>query len=665
MGPNVEMEASSQTNTRVNWLQRALVASFLFTVGAVYQFGERAFALGVIPSSWKWTMALAAGIILAVGLLVLSIVAWTPLKRILLRLLQKVDQILIRARGLNLLVFIATLGFFPLLILGPYGSHFGGLLLRFFILWVLALLGGSCLFVYARKGTWFENVLFSLVLQGVLHRFLQYIPWVSTFPFSLGYSEGARFYYASLFFSEKIYGIEGLGWPLLHPSRYLMQSLPFIIPALPLWFHRFWQVLLWIGMTTATGIVLVRRLRIEDRFKRWVWLLWAILFLYQGPVYYHLLVMVVLILWATDTKRPLRTMGVVTIASFWAGISRVNWIPMPGLLAATLYFLERPKEDQTALWRYLRAPFLWMVLGGLIGLGSQAGYAQLSGAEENWLGSSLSSTLLWARLLPSPSYKTGVIPALLLAGTPIIVMLINRFLTDRRSWHPIRPLALTGTLALFLAGGLVVSAKIGGGDDLHNLDAFLILLLVIGTYVVFDRVNLNQGRQAYRREQAWQVGAWIFLVPIFFTAGTGAPLRSPYAYGTNAILDMESIQREVTQTLENGGEVLFIAERHLLTFHYIEGVELEPKYEKTFMMEMAMSDNREYFDAFEKDLAIHKWDLIIVSPLRTRPQVEDHPFSEEDNAWFQHSSKPLREYYAEIARFWFGSGGIAFMVPKP
>jgi hypothetical protein len=663
MASNMEMEASSQLDTRTNWLRRALAASFLVTVGAVYQFGERAIALGVIPSSWKWIAALAAGILLAACLLAVLIAMWTPLKRVLLRLLEKVRQILIRARSLNIVVFIATLAVFPLLILGPYGSHFGGLLLRFFILWILALAGGSCLFVYTRKGTWFENVLFSLVLQGVLHRFLQYVPWVSTYPFSLGYSEGARFYYASLFFGEKVYGIEGLGWPLLHPSRYLLQSLPFLIPALPLWFHRFWQVLLWIGTTTAAAMVLTRRLRIEDLFKRWLWMLWAILFLYQGPVYYHLLVMVVLILWATDTQRPLRTIGVVAIASLWAGISRVNWIPVPGLLAATLYFLERPTEDQAALWRYLRSPTLWAVLGGLIGLGSQAGYSLLSGAEENWFASSLNSSLLWYRLLPSATYTTGVLLALILAGLPTLVFITIRFMADRGRWHPIRPLAIAAILGLLLAGGLIVSAKIGGGDDLHNLDALLIHLMVVGGYMFFDRVKLLPAEDKRQREISWQFMTWLILVPLLFTAGTGGPVASPNFTGTEAILD--SVQQEVDQIIERGGEVLFIAQRHLLTFHTIEGVELEPRYEKTFMMEMAMSGNQKYFEAFERDLASHRWGLIIVTPQRSRSQAQDHIFSDEDNAWIHYVGRPILEHYESKGSFPLYYYGISLMVPKP
>ena len=50
--------------------------------------------------------------------------------------------------------------------------------------------------------------------------------------------------------------------------------------------------------------------------------------------------------------------------------------------------------------------------------------------------------------------------------------------------HVVRPSWLTGIglavpLLVLLAGGLVVSTKIGGGADVHNLDAYMAMLLFI------------------------------------------------------------------------------------------------------------------------------------------------------------------------------------------
>jgi hypothetical protein len=44
---------------------------------------------------------------------------------------------------------------------------------------------------------------------------------VTSYPFAMGWSETSRFYYPSLFLSEKIFGSR-LPWPILHPSLHLM-----------------------------------------------------------------------------------------------------------------------------------------------------------------------------------------------------------------------------------------------------------------------------------------------------------------------------------------------------------------------------------------------------------------------------------------------------------
>ena len=50
--------------------------------------------------------------------------------------------------------------------------------------------------------------------------------------------------------------------------------------------------------------------------------------------------MVILVLWGFDATHFWRNLVLVLVASLWAGISRVNWLPVPGMLAAALYLLE-------------------------------------------------------------------------------------------------------------------------------------------------------------------------------------------------------------------------------------------------------------------------------------------------------------------------------------
>jgi len=72
----------------------------------------------------------------------------------------------------------------------------------------------------------------------------------------------------------------------------------------------------------------------------------ALPFLFQGAVYYHLMVCVVLVLLGYKKDKPLRTLIFVLLASVWAGISRVNWMPVPGLLAVALYLLDTPFDGK-------------------------------------------------------------------------------------------------------------------------------------------------------------------------------------------------------------------------------------------------------------------------------------------------------------------------------
>src|SRR5687768_11184205 len=83
----------------------------------------------------------------------------------------------------------------------------------------------------ALKTTWQVGFASALVILGVGYEVLIRFNAVTTYPLSMGWSEGSRYYYASLYFSEWIYG-EAAPLSTLHPSRYLLQSVPFLIPGL-------------------------------------------------------------------------------------------------------------------------------------------------------------------------------------------------------------------------------------------------------------------------------------------------------------------------------------------------------------------------------------------------------------------------------------------------
>ncbi|MEJ2512859.1 MAG: hypothetical protein P8Y72_14840, partial [Anaerolineales bacterium] len=115
----------------------------------------------------------------------------------------------------------------------------------------------------------------------------------------------------------------------------------------------------------------------------------------------------------------------VAVISIYAGFSRINWVPMAGLMAATLYFMEKPVPSggwRSGL-RYLVQPVSWVVVGVLFGMAAQQYWVVNSGNPEEVFFSSFTSYLLWDRLFPNPSYPIGILPHILLVTGPLLVFL--------------------------------------------------------------------------------------------------------------------------------------------------------------------------------------------------------------------------------------------------
>ncbi len=401
------------------------------------------------------------------------------------------------------IIYLLSFALFPWLVLSPAISLMANIPLRLGIFCLLSI-GGAFLFrqTWPRQG-WGAALLLTTLGYATAYKLASFIPDISTYPFSLAWSEASRFYYASLWLSKQVYGMS-VPPSVLHPSRYLLQSFPFLIQNSSLWFSRFWQVILWITTTSLTSWLLVRKLTIAVRNKPLVITLsmvfWGFIFLFQGPIYYHLLFMVILILWSFNNTRFWRTLIIVLIASLWAGISRINWLPVPGLLAAALYLME-VKVKGKPLWRYLVSPVIWVLAGTGVAFVSQQAYQLWSGNPQSWFGSSFTSDLLWYRLLPNPTFPLGILPSALLVSLPLIGLMIARLINRWREFHLIRILGLAAILGVLFVGGVIVSVKIGGGSNLHNLDAYLALLLVIGSYIFFDRFQPDQTTQVVENTQ--------------------------------------------------------------------------------------------------------------------------------------------------------------------
>lgn len=481
------------------------------------------------------------------------------------------------------------------------------------------------------RGPWATIFASVLLLQGTLFVSYGRLRFVTDYPFSVGYSEASRYYYASLPFAKSLYGIQP-ALSFLHPTRYFLMAIPFLIKGLPLWVERLWQALLWIGLTAGSAYVLARRLRFGQRGFALLCAAWFFVYCFQGMVYYHLQVMVTIILLGVWPRHFWRSLIAVLLASFWAGISRINWFPVPAMLAIALHFLEEPVSTYKNLWQYVRKPALWAVLGVMTALLSQAWYIVWSGNSQNpeVFGSSFHSPLLWYRLFPNASYALGILPGILIVSAPLWLTIYFAVRGGVRNVHWLRWLGLLSMTLVLFAGGLVVSVKIGGGAELHNMDAYMIMLGVVAVYFFGDQVAVEKKMVAWGKI-SWPVIVLAVMVPIGFAITNVAP------YGTYdrtiAETDLQTLRQMVTRAAENRGEVLFISERQLLTFSMIQGVPLVPQYELVTLMEMAMSHNMDYLNQFYDDLHRHRFVLIVARKQGTSIQDTEESFADENNAW--------------------------------
>lgn len=553
---------------------------------------------------------------------------------------------------INCLLF-ALLGItYAFLLLGPMGGFYTNSYVRIGLFSLMLLPG-----IFLLRAAGYEKIAFVLLAAAALffatiYHLAAYLPEISPYPFSLDWSEASRYYYASTFLADQIYGID-IPSTVLHPSRYLMQAIPYLIPVAPLWIHRAWQIVLWTGTSSLTAYFIVRRISIRDQLLRWMVAAWVILTLLSFPIYYHLQLSLILILASFNKKHPWRNLAFVLIASAWAGISRVNWYPVPAMLAVTLYMLEKPISEGK-LGRYFTWPIAFGASGVLTAFLSQWLYIYWSGNPVNQFTSSFASDLLFYRLLPNPTYPQGILGGVILYSTPFWLIIGIYLVKQWRRYHLIRIILLGLTALTLLTGGIIVSLKIGGGSNLHNLDAYFGIIIVITLYIYFtkfepDYPTVMKTELHHRIFLNYiQTGAVVFalFLPITNALRYGGPLSIPEPEVVQKAL--RQIARITEKPAASGKDILFIGERQLVTFNVLPKIKLIPDYERVFLMEMAMAGNESYLDQFEADLQNQKYALIINEPVFIRYKGSSEPFGEENDAWVKHVAEPILCYYKPL-----------------
>ena len=94
----------------------------------------------------------------------------------------------------------------------------------------------------------------SILFIGTIYAFYDQLSTISNYPFSLAWSEGSRYYYASLFLSQKLYG-RILPWEVLDRARSIIQAIPFALNLRPIIIQRLWQMILWLSLPGITSYI--------------------------------------------------------------------------------------------------------------------------------------------------------------------------------------------------------------------------------------------------------------------------------------------------------------------------------------------------------------------------------------------------------------------------
>jgi len=150
----------------------------------------------------------------------------------------------------------------------------------------------------------------------------------------------------------------------------------------------------------------------------------------------------------------------------------------------------------------------------------------------------------------------------------------------------------------------------------------------------------------------------LLVFPVFFSLRSGTPLILPNDYRVDEVLQI--IQNEADEKQLNGGEVLFMDQRQLITFDYIKNVVLVDDYDKKVLINRTFANDPERFAIFYEDLSNQRFSLILSNILKDDLQY-DNPFSEENNYWVEAVVLPILEYYRPS--FTFEDLDIQLLVP--
>lgn len=655
----------------------ALVAGFLALFLSSLEIFNLAWGSGHLLGrlSARWILTLSFYFFLAAALFIILLrMLYFPARLVDLRSMLLVWRgKLGKARGLHVFLCVVFPSYF--VFYSPFGEFFIGFFTRLLVF--LVILAATTFFLASPKNFFsLRAFLIAGLLIGSLLVLAESFSLVSNFPFALHWSEGNRLWDYSLLFGRARYNFPAdrpiFVW--IDPIRQALWGLPFLIPSLPIWAARLWGALLTTVPYALLGWFAFRPLK--EAWGQWLAAgLWALIFLNQGPIYTPLILSAILV--AASRRRPIWVaLPLVFLAGHYVGSSRFTWSFAPAMWAVMLALSDAvmlhngltPKDwiraavlGLAGIWTK-GLPVLLGVTGGLLpvsgGVRPTPMATGVPGAQNIQTLQGLQATatgqpFIWYRLLPNEVYAPGILLGLALATLPLILLLV--YPARRGFWRTVawQRVILVGGLLAFLVVGVVASVKVGGGADLHNMDMFLISLVLLAG--VAWEAGFHKHLLRLLRENStvrWLLTAMI-VIPAFVPMANGKPLVLPSTERTDYVLSR--IQEKVACARQYG-EILFMDQRQLLTFGQMGDLPLVVDYEKKFVMDQALAGNKSYFDQFDADLAESRFSLIISEREGTLYKELDKEsigdsLVEENNAWVHWVSTPLLRYYESVGNY--------------
>ncbi|MHC1772403.1 MAG: hypothetical protein AB9907_11870 [Flexilinea sp.] len=669
-------------NLRKSFLSLIVI---LVTTGcgiAVYQRYAEFLTKGQFVISFLLICAVMAFGIFFTGILIWNPVLLGPFFRL------KAKSAILRRLAAGILCFLPVY----LYIFHRWSEPFGGQWIRIFLCSLSILVAAWILDSENRVS--FGSLVSASLCFSVFFALCSQFRDVKSYPFSVGWSEGNRMWDYSVLFGKELFT-----WPqdqtipaYIDIGRQSLWGAIFLFPNVTIEMMRAWNDFLFTIPYAILGWVLLSGTGNIQKRYRFAAGLWAMLFLLQGPIYTPLILAAILVVFGGKLSN-LPAFILTFIAGIYAVMSRSTWVVAPAAFAVMLAFIEIP---HSAVYRdkdrwsrsillgiagllgalsYLKRDLFSNLFEEIAAFGSGIVQAAQDTIESvsapvvvngspallspEWFQYFLTrQPLLWNRLWPNDTYKPGIILGLLTAVLPLILLIILWSIQKKwklDGWQ--RILLIFGQTA-FLGVGILISVKIGGGSNLHNLDIFLIGLLIIGALAWKAGMGSWLLEKIHGENWVSLIVIAAVLIPIANDALTIEPKK--YPSNETTIDAVEKIQQAVEENSE--GEILFFDQRQMLTFGMVSKIPLIADYEKKWMMDEAMANNAEFFEPYIADLKRHRFDIIISEPLWIKFQGEGLDFSEENDLFVKWISIPTLCYYEPKETFL--DQGVQILIPR-